>query len=115
MLTNTWKKCSAQQQINYSENIASPEGVSRGTRISSLPGEILACETADVFAVVASLPPKHKEATTGVTFAVRRQPPNVFRGARITLVCEQQTYSRSSLLSLRKFVKTQPVSHLVRV
>ena len=65
------QKMLAQQQIDNSDNIASPAGVSRGARISSLLKEILACE--------------------------------------------QQTYFRSSLLSLCKFVKTQPVSHLVRV
>ena len=34
------EKCSAQQQIDHSENMASPAGVSRGARISSLPEEI---------------------------------------------------------------------------
>ena len=44
MSTITQKKCSAQQQIDHSENIASPAGVSRRARISSLPEEMLACE-----------------------------------------------------------------------
>ena len=64
------EKCSAQQQIDHSENIASPAGVSRGARISSLPEEILGCEhAADVFPVVASLPPKVRENTTGESFS----------------------------------------------
>ena len=110
MSTSTLKKCSAQQQIDHSENIASPAGVSRGARISSLREEILACEqqtyfrssllslqrrrpeirllfagnlrrrfygssyfislrTADVFPVVASLPLKVRENTTGESFS----------------------------------------------
>ena len=65
--------------IDHSENIASPAGVSRGTRISSPPPPPPpppqgnnSLRTADVFPVVASLPPKNKEATTRNTSAVCR-------------------------------------------
>ena len=75
------EKCSAQQQIDHSENIASPAGVSKGARISSLPEEILACEQP----VVASLPPKNKEATTGNTSGLHRLIPQAFLGELVIL------------------------------